>query len=327
MDKKEDKFYDFYNGKRVLVTGADGFMGSHLVDRLVNMGAKVTAYVRGSSVTGTNRFELKNIRHHIDNIKIIAGDISSPDSKNLIVSNNPEIIFHLAAEAYVPKSFNQPLEVIDANVYGTLNVLEASRSMGNVLRTVCTSSSEIYGTHDEPIKESDIMNPTSPYGASKLAADRFAWSWWNTYKIPIAIVRPFNTYGPRHTYDVVPFFINKALNGEALTIHGDGTQTRDLMYVEDTINAFLIMGSHNDAIGKAVNFGTGKDIMIKDVAQKIKLYSNSNCEIVHIAPRTSEVKRLCCDPSLAKSLFGWSATISIDEGLKRNIEWVKAQRK
>lgn len=324
MDKQED---NFYYRKSVLVTGADGFMGSHLVDRLVDMGASVTAYVRGSSVTGTNRFELKNLKHQINKIKIIAGNIGSPDSRNLITLDKPEIIFHLAAEAYVPKSFNQPLEVIDANIYGTLNILEAARSMDNITRVVCTSSSEIYGTHDLPIKETDVMNPTSPYGASKLAADRLAWAWWNTYKIPIAIIRPFNTYGPRHTYDVVPFFINRALNGETLTIHGDGTQTRDLMYVTDTIDAFLIMGSHKDAIGKAVNFGTGRDIMIKDLAEKIKLCSGSNCEIIHIESRTSEVKRLCSNPSLAKSLFGWESTISIDEGLKRNIEWAKSQKK
>jgi len=261
------QYFEYYKGKRTLVTGADGFMGSHLVDKLIEMGADVTAYVRGSSVIGTNRFDLKNLKHQINKIQIIAGDISSPETQRLIIDDHPDIIFHLAAEAYVPKSFNQPMEVVRANVDGTLNVLEAARSLNKIKsieRLVCTSSSEIYGTHEDPIKETDTMNPSSPYGASKVAADRLAWSWWNTYNLPIAIIRPFNTYGPRHTYDVIPKFIDKALEGKVLEVHGDGLQTRDLMYVDDTIDGFLTMGWHKDAIGKAVNFGTGTDVPIKE---------------------------------------------------------------
>jgi len=324
-------FKDLYKNKRVLVTGADGFMGSHLTERLISYGAKVSVLVVGNSILGST-YNLRNIPHLIPKLNnLIAVDIGNLDAIELIKKDKPEIIFHLAAEAYVNKSFTQPREVIRTNVDGTLNVLQACldenmKPVDWIERIVCTSSSEAYGHHETPIDESFELYPSSPYGASKAAADRLAYSYFNTFALPIAIIRPFNTYGPRHTYDAPPKFISLALENKDITIYGDGKQTRDLTYVDDMIDAFLIMGSHQKAVGEAINFGTGKDVAIIDLAKKIVEISKSKSKIVHLPPRLSEVKRLCCNPSKAESLFGWKAKISIEEGLRRNIEYAKKHR-
>lgn len=327
------KFEDFYKGKKVLVTGADGFIGSHLTERLVKYGAKVIIFVKDTSLlVGSNTSKLDNINHLRDKVKLISGNIASHDVISLIKKDEPEVIFHLAADAYVNKSFNQPREVIQTNVDGTLNVLhscldENMKPKDFIKRIVVTSSSEIYGNYDKPINEDFPLNPSSPYGASKAAADRLAYSYYNTYHLPISIIRPFNTYGPRHTYDAPPKFISLALANKDITIYGDGQQSRDLMYVDDTVDAFLIMGSHEKAIGEAINFGRGKDTKIIDLAKKIIELSNSKSKIVHLPPRQSEVMRLCCDNTKAKNLFGWEPKVSLSDGLKKNIEYVKKNLK
>src|SRR3989344_1966418 len=317
-----------WNGVRVLVTGADGFMGSHLTEALLNKGAEVSIYVRGTTET-TVKYKLKNIQHLENKLKaVLTGNIGNTDAIKLIENNNPQIIFHLAADAYVPNSFEHPLEVMETNVIGTLNVLHAAMHIKELQQVVCTSSSEIYGSAVYvPIDEKHPLNPTSPYAASKVAADRYCFSYWNTYGLPIAIIRPFNTYGPRHTYDVIPKFISLALENKNLTIYGTGNQTRDFTYVDDMISAFILMGSEKKAIGQAVNFGTSKDISIKDVAEKIIKISRSAARTVHVKERLAEVTRLCCDYNKANKLFGWAPTIGIDEGLKRNIEWASASTK
>ncbi len=318
----------FWKNKRVLVTGADGFMGSHLTERLVGEGAKVSIYIRGNSITGTVLYTLKNLAPFEKTFKeIITGDIASQDAVELIRQNKPEYIFHLAADAYVPNSFAHPREVMESNLWGTVNVLEAIRTMPGVKRAVCTSSSEIYGTAQyAPIDEDHPLNPSSPYAASKVAADRTAYSYFNTYHLPISIIRPFNTFGPRHTYDVIPKFIRFALEGKPLTVHGDGLQRRDFTYVDDMVDAFLVMGSHPKAVGQAVNFGTGRDVTIKKTAELIQKYSGSKSPIVYIPHRTSEVNRLICGNKLALRLFGWKPRFTFEEGLKKNIEWARDQR-
>ena len=315
----------FWKKKRVLVTGADGFMGSHLTERLVQEGAKVSIYIRGNSINGTVLYTLKNLAPFEKTFEeIITGNIASLDAVELIRKNRPEFIFHLAADAYVPNSFEHPREVIESNLWGTINVLEAIRTLPKIRRVVCTSSSEIYGTAQyAPIDEKHPLNPSSPYAASKVAADRVAFSYFNTYHLPISIIRPFNTFGPRHTYDVIPKFIRLALQGEPLTIYGDGSQTRDFTYVEDMVDAFLIMGSHPKAVGQAVNFGTGVDISIKKTAAWIRELSGSGSTIVHVKHRIAEVNRLICDTRLAKKLFGWYPRYTIKQGLVKNIEWAK----
>lgn len=319
---------EFWKNRRVLVTGADGFMGSHLTEALLRLKASVSVFVRGNSVTGTSLYKLKNIAHLRGNLrKIITGNIASPDAISLIKDDAPHIIFHLAADAYVPNSFEHPLEVFETNLTGTLNVLIATQQIQNIERIVCTSSSEIYGSAQyAPIDEKHPLCPTSPYAASKAAADRAAFSFWNTYSLPVAIIRPFNTYGPRHTYDVIPKFISLALNDNGLTVDGSGEQTRDFTYVDDMIRAFLIMGSHSKAVGQTVNFGSGVDVAVRDVAAKIIHISGSRSKIIHVQERPAQVKKLLCDYSIARNLFEYKPNFSIDEGLRLNIEWAKAQK-
>lgn len=314
-----------WKGRRVLVTGADGFMGSHLTERLVNEKARVSIYIRGNSITGTVLYTLKNLAPYEKTFEeIITGDIASQDAVELIKKNRPETIFHLAADAYVPNSFAHPREVMESNLWGTINVLEAARQLPRLKRAVCTSSSEIYGTaRYAPIDEAHPLNPTSPYAASKAAADRTAYSYFNTYHLPISIIRPFNTFGPRHTYDVIPKFIRLALEKKSITIYGSGDQTRDFTYVEDMVEAFLLMGHHQKAVGQAVNFGTGKDVSITRTADLIKKLTGTKSSIVHVPQRTSEVRRLICGSGLARKLFGWKSRVSFEQGLIKNIEWAR----
>ncbi len=316
---------NYYKNKRVLVTGADGFMGSHLTERLIAEGAKVSVFIRGNSTTGTTQYTLKNIKHIEGEMDgIITGNIASADARELVIKNRPDIIFHLAADAYVPNSFDHPLEVMETNVIGTLNMLHAVKEGKGIKRIVCTSSSEIYGmTIGGSIDEEHPLYPSSPYAASKAAADKYCYSYWNTYHLPITIIRPFNTYGPRHTYDVIPKFIDLALKGRNLTVQGTGRQSRDFTYIDDMVDAFMIMGSHKDAIGKAVNFGTGEAITINYIARKIKEFSGSKSSIIHTRERKAQVPKLLCDYSFAKKLFNWKPKIFINEGLRRNIQWVK----
>jgi len=323
MSNAFHEMFTAYKDKRVLITGADGFMGSHLTERLLEYGANVTAFVRGTSVTGTHRHALKNISHLASQLEIIAGNVASNDTAELIKRANPDIILHLAAEAYVPKSFTQPLDIYDVNLTGTLNVLEAARGMSDIQRIVITSSSEVYGSYDSPISETYLLNPTSPYGASKVAADRAAYAWRVTYNLPIAVIRPFNTYGPRHTYDVVPKFIDLALQNKPLTIYGNGEQSRDFTYVSDTVNGFMLMGIHPRAVGEVVNFGAGTAVSIKELAETIVRLSGSASEISYDPSRLAEVGTLTCDWKKAKELFSWEPLVNLDQGLKENIEWAR----
>jgi len=318
---------NFYKNKRVLITGADGFMGSHLTERLLAEGAKVSIYVRGNSTIGTTQYALKNTKHLENKVEdIITGNIATLDAKELVVKNRPEIIFHLAADAYVLNSFTHPIEVMETNVIGTLNMLHAVKEGKGIKRIICTSSSEIYGmTIGGSIDEEHPLYPSSPYAASKVACDRYCYSYYNTYRLPVATIRPFNTYGPRHTYDVIPKFIDLALDGKTITVHGTGKQSRDFTYVDDMIDGFMIMGSHKNAVGKTVNFGTGEAITINYIARKIKEISGSRSKIIHTKDRKAQVPKLLCNYSLAKKLFGWKPKIFIDEGLQKNIEWTREQ--
>ncbi len=317
-----------FKNLRVLVTGADGFMGSHLCEALLKDGARVIAFTRGTSTHGTSQLGLRRMGHiQAQCEKVIAGNLTHPESTRLIQEVQPDVIMHLAAEAYVPKSFDQPGEVFAANANGTLHVLEAVRHLPNLKRAVITSSSEVYGTaaDDKPIGEEHRLNPTSPYAASKVAADRLAYSYNVTYGSPIAIIRPFNTFGPRHVYDVIPKFIGMALRNEPLTVHGDGSQARDFTYVDDMVRGFMLMGSHPAAVGEVVNFGAGQSFSIKHTAERIVALSGSKSTISFDDMRLAEVRHLLCDNSKAKRLFGWTPQVSFDEGLKRNIAWQKQQ--
>ncbi len=315
----------FWNNKKVLLTGADGFVGSHLAEKLIDLGANLTIVVRGTSNHGTSSYHFKNLatKYVKKCKKIICCDISSTDIIRHVIKSKPQIIMHLAANAYVPYSFEHPLEVNEANVVGTLNILEAARQIKNVEKIICTSSSEVYGTAlTKKIDENHPLNPTSPYAASKAAADRYCFSYIQTYNLPITIIRPFNTYGPRHTYDVIPKFIKMALKNKDITIHGNGKQSRDLTYVSDAVSAFLLVSEKKQCLQKVINFGTGKDYSINFLANKIKLISNSKSKIVFISKRKAEVQRLTCDAKLCKKL-GWKHLVDIESGLKLNIDWAR----
>jgi nucleoside-diphosphate-sugar epimerase len=255
---------------------------------------------------------------------VVACDLAGSDAVASIERVAPDVILHLAADAWVPRSFSHPREVVSNNVQSTLNVLAAAASLPELARVVVTSSSEIYGTARTPrIAESHPLEPTSPYAASKVACDRLASAWRRTFDIPVSIIRPFNTYGPRHTYDVIPRFIRAALTGEPLTVHGSGEQSRDFTYVDDMVEGFLSMGAHPEAIGRAVNFGRGQATTVRSIAEMIVDFAESPSRIVHTPPRAAEVDRLCCDPGLANELFGWSAKVDIADGLHRNIRWAR----
>jgi dTDP-glucose 4,6-dehydratase len=311
----------FYKGKRVLVTGADGFMGSHLTERLLDYGALVSIYVHNK--------ELKNLNHIKNKLnQILVGNIEDEKTIQLIVKNNPQIIFHLAADDYIRNSIENPLKVIKTNINGTFNILESAKLLkSNLERLVFTSSCVIYGTNLDPVKETDLFKPNTPYAASKASADCLCYSYYSTYKLPVAIIRPFNTYGPRKMKDVIPLFICCALKNHDIELEGGGRATRDFNYITDIIDGFSIMGSHEKAIGEAVNFGTGKDISIKELAEKIIKYSNSKSKIINKQERPGQDLKSCCDNRKAKSLFGWKPKISIDEGLRLTIKWYKENAK
>jgi nucleoside-diphosphate-sugar epimerase len=314
---------DSWRGKRVLVTGSDGFMGSHLVERLVHLGATVTAFTRGTSTHGTSQLSLKNLPAATGVERVIAGNVANPETTRIIEDAEPDIILHLAAEAYVQRSFDHPAEVFAVNAVGTLHVLEAARRLPKLERVVITSSSEVYGSmvRNDAINEDHPLNPTSPYAASKVAADRLGYSYITTYGIPISIIRPFNFYGPRHTYDVIPKFIRLALRGEDLTVYGTGLQRRDFTYVDDMARAFLLMASHPAAVGQVVNFGSGRSHAIGEIAERIVSLTGAGSRIVHDHARLAEVDHLICDARKAFDLFEWRAMTSIEDGLRQNIEW------
>jgi nucleoside-diphosphate-sugar epimerase len=308
----------------VLVTGADGFLGSHLVDRLLADGHRTTALVRPSSVTGTSTLRLRNLAHCRSALDaVIAVDVAGRDAVERMAEAEPEIVFHLAAEAFVERSFSQPFDVLRTNLDGTMNALALARRCASVRRLVVTSSSEIYGPARAPsMTEEHPLEPTSPYAASKLAADRMAIAWHRTFGTPVTVVRPFNTYGPRHVYDVIPKFIALALRDEPLVVHGDGRQSRDFTYVDDMIDAFVLAAVHPELVGHAIHFGSGKAVEIAALARTIVALADSRSPIEHGPARAAQVERLCCDAAVAHRL-GWHPRVDLEEGLRRNVAWAR----
>jgi nucleoside-diphosphate-sugar epimerase len=276
-------------------------------------------------VSGTIGYWLRNLEPVADELdEILALDVAGTEATDRIVEWRPQVVFHLAADAYVERSFRHPMEVMRTNLGGTERALAAARRCDAIERVVVTSSSEIYGgTRRERIDEDHPLEPTSPYAASKVAADRLAYAHHRTYGTPVAIIRPFNTFGPRHPYDVIPKFVDRALRGAPLVVYGDGTQKRDFTYVDDMVEAFLCMGAHPDAIGRAVNFGSGVAISIAELAKMIMTAADSRSEIVPGPPRAAEVACLRCDASLAQRLFAWRPRVDLPEGLRRYVAWAR----
>jgi NAD dependent epimerase/dehydratase len=311
-------------GKKILVTGAGGFIGSHLVERLIKEGALVTAFVRYNSRNDPGL--LKQLpAETISRIKIIGGDLR--DSQAILsIVNGCQIVFHLGALISIPYSYLHPAEVAESNFIGTLNVLMACRQ-ANVERLIHTSTSEVYGTALKvPIDESHPLQGQSPYSASKIGADKLSESFYTSYGLPVVTVRPFNTYGPRQSARaVIPTIITQALAQQTIKL-GNLETTRDFTFVDDTVDGFIKAAQAPDAEGKTINLGTGKEINIGTLAQKIIeiIGSSATIEIdsIRLRPEKSEVFRLLSDNSKARQILGWEPKTNIEEGLKQTIDWI-----
>lgn len=310
--------------KTVLITGADGFIGSHLTEMLVKQGAKVKALSQYNSFNYWGWLEDIN---WLDSIEVLNGDIRDPHYCKHI-TKDVDIVFHLAALIAIPYSYVAPSSYVDTNVTGTLNVVQACLE-NNVQRVIHTSTSEVYGTAQYvPIDEKHPIQPQSPYSASKIGADNMAMSFYNAFNLPVTIVRPFNTYGPRQSARaVIPTIITQIANGQKSIKLGDVSPTRDFNYVEDTCRGFIQLALCEEAIGETVNIGSNYEISVGDTLNLIKEIMQSNVEFItdqqRIRPEKSEVFRLWCDNSKIKSLTGFEPKYSIKDGLEKTIEWFK----
>lgn len=310
--------------KEVLVTGAGGFIGSHLTERLIVDGAKVHAFVRYTSNSKAGFIDKfpNRIKSKID---IAYGDILELETLQKALANI-DCVFHLAASISVPYSFKNPEEVIATNSKGTLNVLTAAKD-NNVKRILTTSSSEVYGTAIKiPINEEHSLQGQSPYAAGKIAGDKYAESFYKSYNLPITIARPFNTYGPRQSARaIIPTIITQALTGDKIVL-GSLSPRRDFTFVTDIVEGFIKIAKNDNVYGEVINLGSGVDISIGELAENIIKIVGKDISIEsseeRIRPEKAEVQRLLCDNSKAKRLVSWEPKISLDEGLKKTIKWI-----
>lgn len=311
--------------KRVLVTGAGGFIGSHLTERLVDLGAQVTAFLRYNSRADEAMIGLLPPEKK-KKITIIYGELRQSETVKRAMKNI-DIVFNLAALISIPYSYLHPQEVIETNTLGTLNVLTAAREEV-VEKVVQTSTSEVYGTAQYvPIDEKHPKQPQSPYSASKIAADAIALSFYYSFNLPVAVIRPFNTYGPRQSdRAVIPAIISQALVKKKI-LFGSTTPTRDFNFVSDTVEGFIKIAESESSIGEEINIGSGFEISIGDLAEKIVSLAGKEVKLIkdekRVRPEKSEVERLLADNSKAKKLLDWSPRVSFDVGLKMTIKWIK----
>lgn len=311
-----------WRGRRVLVTGGDGFIGSHLVDRLLGEGAEVRALVHYSP-SG----RLGWLQGREADVEIIAGDVRDGE-RVLQAVEGTQVVFHLAALIGIPYSYESPESYVQTNVLGTYHVLNAGRRAG-VERIVHTSTSEVYGTAlSVPIAESHPLQPQSPYSATKIGADMLTISFHRSFGLPVAIVRPFNTYGPRQsTRAVIPTLLGQ-LYGDAEQIRvGAVSPTRDFNYVDDTVGGFLAVATADRAIGEVINIGSGREISVGDLVELLFEVTGRRKELVvedeRLRPTGSEVHRLLCDNARARDWAGWKPEVSLEEGLRATAEWVR----
>lgn len=308
--------------KSVLVTGADGFIGSHLVELLVKEGYQVRALALYNSFNDWGWLETIPC---LDKVKVVTGDIRDPFFCKEI-TKDIDIVFHLAALIAIPYSYVAPQSYVDTNVMGTVNMCKASMESG-VKRFINTSTSETYGTAlYVPIDEKHPMQPQSPYSASKIAADAMAMSFYNSFNFPLTTARPFNTYGPRQSARaVIPTIITQIANGMKEIKLGDVTPTRDFNYVADTCRGFLALANCDESIGKVVNIGSNYEISVGDTLELVKQIMKSDVKFIvdeqRIRPEKSEVNRLWCDNTLINKLTGFKPEYSIEKGLEKTIEW------
>ena len=308
---------------KVLVTGADGFIGSHLTEMLVEKGYQVKALSHYNSFNNWGWLEDINCK---DKVEVLTGDIRDPHFCK-IITKDIDIIFHLAALIAIPYSYIAPDSYVDTNIKGTLNICQAAKENGGI-RVIHTSTSEVYGTAQYvPIDEKHPLQAQSPYSATKIAADAMAMSFYNAFELPVTIARPFNTYGPRQSARaVIPAIITQIANGEKEIKLGDLTPTRDFNYVEDTCRGVIALAEEDKAIGEAVNIGSNFEISIADTLNIIKELMESDVKFIpdnqRIRPEKSEVFRLWCDNSKIEELTGFKPQFDIKHGLQKTIEWI-----
>lgn len=316
---------NFWKNKQTLVTGAGGFIGSHLVEKLVTEGAQVRAFVRYNSRNDPGLLRLVPSQI-FSQVEIVAGDLRDAEAV-LKAVNGCQYVFHLGALISIPYSYFHPVEVAESNFIGTLNVLLASRQPG-INKLIHTSSSEVYGTAQRvPIDETHPLQGQSPYSASKIGADKLAESFYCAYGLPVVIVRPFNTYGPRQSARaVIPTVITQALTQQIIRL-GNLESSRDFTYIDDTVKGFLNAAKTAGVEGETINLGNGQDIKIGDLAQKIidKVGSSASIEVdsERLRPEASEVFRLLSDNSYAYQTLGWQPETTLDQGLEKTITWIK----
>lgn len=312
------------SGANVLVTGSAGFIGSHLVEELVRQGYSVRAFVRYNA---RNDWGWLQTLPCLKDIEIHTGDVRDYDSVRNAV-RGVEIIFHLAALIGIPYSYISPLAYIKTNVEGTYNLLQAAREEG-VKRVVHTSTSEVYGTaRYVPINEEHPLQAQSPYAATKIAADQLALSFHRSFGLPVVVVRPFNTFGPRQSARaVIPTIITQLLAGNRTIRLGNLSPTRDFNYVRDTVSGILAVGLAEKTEGWVVNIGGGRETSIKELVEQIEKLVGRKIEIdqedARVRPAGSEVERLLCDNRRANELAGWTPRYSLEEGLRETIQWFK----
>jgi NAD dependent epimerase/dehydratase len=313
-----------WKDRPTLVTGAGGFIGSHLVEALVGRGARVRAFVRYNSRGDVGLLSLLPAVKG-EGLEIIAGDLRDPHAV-AEACRGVTHLFHLGALIAIPYSYLHPRQVVETNVLGTLNVLMAAREAG-VERVIHTSTSEVYGTaRMVPISEDHPLRGQSPYSASKIGADKLAESFYCSYDLPVVTIRPFNTYGPRQSARaVIPTIITQALVRDLIYL-GALTPRRDYTYVEDVVDGFLKVAETDRAIGQTINIGSSQEISIGDLAQKIINLIGRNVKIVtdeqRLRPERSEVRRLWADNHKARDLLNWSPRTSLDDGLLMTIDWI-----
>ncbi len=312
-----------WTGKRVLVTGAGGFIGSHLTERLVELGASTRALVHYNARGTAGWLDGSPVR---DKIEVVAGDVCDRDSVRQAM-RDIDIVFHLAALIAIPYSYQAPASYVRTNVEGTLNVLQASREL-DVERLVHTSTSEVYGTaHYTPIDEAHPLQGQSPYSASKIGADKLAEAFHLSFELPVSTIRPFNTYGPRQSARaIIPTIITQALTRSEVHL-GNLEPTRDLNYVADTVEGFIRVAECTEAIGRVINIGSGQEISIGDLASTILSLLGKKIPVIQdsqrVRPENSEVGRLCADNTKAKKLLGWQPRYTLKDGLALTIDWME----
>lgn len=325
-----DAFPPEFAGQKVLVTGAGGFVGSHLVERLLLSGAKVRAFVHYNSRGSWGHLDRSPIALDHDGLEVVAGDIRDPFMMRSAVADC-DVVFHLAALIAIPFSYIAPQSYVETNITGTLNVLEACRSCG-VSKMVHTSTSETYGTaRYVPIDEAHPLQGQSPYAATKIAADKLAESYFCSFDLPVATIRPFNTFGPRQSARaVIPTIISQILAGRKSIALGSLSPVRDFTYVKDTVEGFIAVAKAPASVGQVVNVGSGAGVTIGALVAMIQQHLGTSVEIVEdqarVRPGNSEVMNLICGNAKAADLTGWRPRYDLPTGLAETIAFISANQ-